>query len=259
MSNLADLIKIRNSKILLGPISYLKSTVKFINNSLPEKGVPELRWWVKFLKNLHPKVNEYIYAEDNKEEFKVFQPIPEYLGHLLNYVHDTQSLPTADWANNWVKDPNQEVGPHALRITLRQKMNLENANMVDETYIKLNEKMQGALSREFTQDNGNPRPGINVAHSYHISGDRTFYDNFVLPSATAMKKKLNDALGYAVKMLNHEFGVVANEKITNEPFDRTVEGKTIPVDSRGNKLTPVITEYDKFVENNDSYIKPVGD
>jgi hypothetical protein len=217
-------------------LNELFKVVTEIHDTLDKLGVPEVRNIVRIINDLHPLLDGIIEAAG----LEYFKPYSDITGELhIEYTHDTQTLDLEDWNNDWVDEDGSNLtpAPHCFRASTRLKMNQDLAYNTDKAYAKLNQSLMPNISREFFNERERI-VALNIAHDYHIAGDKLYFENIIKPIQAELIGSLDAVMGKTIVLINWINPERKSVKINNDTYGPCdVEGKKIVCDLRGNKLT----------------------
>ena len=179
-----DMVKLLGAACQEDSIDEVKSIIDQIHEKLNDKEPPLVRSWVKQIKGLHPKIDQYI--ESKKAYFK--NPFSEVMGtNTILYYADTSSIDIWYWGVNpkfknsrmeWFLTP--WPSPSYIRESMRQKLPDEvveymmNAQHVTTKCMRRNITFDSLLTNEdgtgkqTTQERPIP---YNVAHGVALNND----------------------------------------------------------------------------------------
>ena len=147
-NEIADLINLLGSFCANNSIEQIKGVIDQIHAKLNNKPPHLIRSWVRLIKGLHPKIDEYI--QQNKGFFK--NPFSDLVGtNTIMYYADESAIDIWYWSkvpkykNNtveWFLDP--WIGPTYLRESIREKVPsdvvnyIQKANFITTTAFRRN-------------------------------------------------------------------------------------------------------------------------
>jgi len=220
--------KYNGSKVRLGSIDAQINIINKIHDTFPNITTEELRKWIRLLTSTHPKIDTSI------STLKYFQPVSEEVAsRILSKYYDTPSLNLEDWPKTAT----------SLRKIVKNKMLTNDVQMVEESYLLLNNNMLNNLSNEFTEERKNISTALTIqgrntlAHDFHLAGDITYGDligdiNF----QNQYHQILNNMFGDVLRLINHITTINISENIVNDMFVLKIEDKIIIVSMKGDQV-----------------------
>jgi len=232
-SDVAFLIKLRTCKEEINPIVSIETVLNNIHATLSEKSTPTLRAWVYKVKNIHPNL-----AGSIIDNLNYYQPTSESVGACtLGYSQDTQNLDLEDWNGKL---------PKPLRVIIKNKINSETTNMIENAYHSLNSRLVQNISSEFS-DERDRKPDKMLAVDYHIMGDTLYYEDHLKLQKDVIKTKIKNVLKDAIRLINYLYPVNTLAKIENDSFTITAEKKEMTINLKGNKIEVALTKIDNKI------------
>jgi len=220
--------KYNGSKVRLGSIGAQINIINKIHDTFPNITTEELRKWIHLLTSTHPKIDTSI------STLKYFQPVSEEVAsRILSKYYDTPSLNLEDWPKTAT----------SLRKIVKNKMLTNDAQMVEDSYLLLNNNMLNNLSNEFTEERKNISTALTIqgrktlAHDFHLAGDIT-YSSLIgdINFQNQYHQILNNMFGDVLRLINHITTININENVINDMFVLKIEDKIIIVNMKGDQV-----------------------
>lgn len=234
---------LKGSYTKLNSLAEIQKTITSIHGDFPTKGTPELRSWIRLLRFLHPLIDQFL------TNLEYFQPVSDDMGCLtITYLPDTPTLDLEDWGANWLQQPTK-AAPYALRQITHYKLNSRSANLIDNSYADLNAKMASNISQEYEAGTEKRAPR-NIAHSYNLQGDVSWWQDHLVGGVKWKDRAVIYLRSYLldlIRLINHQFTVNTSIKVTNDVYTIIVEGHTIQIDKKGNKVNSIPTAINNTV------------
>lgn len=216
-----DLIKLIGSFCQENSLEKVKNVIDIIQKKLQNKSPNLVKSWVRLIKGLHPKIDEYI--SKNKGYFST--PYSEVIGtNTILYYADTSSIDIWYWADKPKFNSNKVEwfleswpSPTYLRESIREKLPSEmvdfimTAGNITTTYMKRNVIFDALLTTEDETGTivSQERPiAKDIAHGSSLNNDTYHQDERIFNGIKSdskddiINKLKND--GYLIHLLvNH--------------------------------------------------------
>jgi hypothetical protein len=205
--------------------------VQSMTRSLDSESTPTLREMVKLLLKIHPSIDNIL--KDNT----YFKGVSEDVAsRTLAYTPDTQSLKLNNWSDGT---------PMPIKKILKQKLDIDMAETIDEAYHNLNKAFVRNLSTEFFNERERDILSARIlmgknplanGHDFHIAGDDE-YANILKPLSVRIRSIVTDELKDAIRLINHLNPISNFESALVGPYSAIIEGNKIDLDLKGNSFS----------------------
>lgn len=233
--NLLDIqlkIMLNKAKSSTDPITNLNKACKNILEEVVDSSPDRMRYWINFIRNIHPLVDNYIEGQT------LSTSLSDVIGeHIVNTQADTQSVDL----KYYFKDDN-EYQPYPVRLSIRNKIPSDQLKMIETANDNLNKNYGNIISVLFSTINPDEWTIFRYsAHDFYNTQDFVGYQ---------LKIKLRDELlrtfknkfNSRINLLDHFVPLKESIVITNDYISLKVEDKDMVVDMFGNKVISIPSE-----------------
>lgn len=219
-------ILLNKAKSDVEPIAALNSTCKTILSEIADSSPDRMRYWINFIRRIHPLVDEYIEGQT------LSSPLSDAIAeHIINTQADTQSVDL-----KYYFDDSSQYQPYPIRLSLRDKIPSDQLKMIEDANIGLNKSYASIMGVLFDSPSYNTWSILRYAPHDIINSQDFLGYQIRLQYRDELLKTFRDKYKSRLNLMQQYIPLQESIIITNDAITLKVEDKDMVVDLFGNKI-----------------------